>query len=82
LSDGVFAVATTLSVLDLRAPAAKAVHSEHDLWRGLVALSPRLLMFMTSLLILGILWVGRQTQLHRPSSVLALCYALRDRVSL
>ena len=42
LSDGIFAVAMTLLVLDLRVPAADAVHSEHDLWRALVALSPRL----------------------------------------
>jgi len=34
LSDGVFAVAMTLLVLDLRAPAIQAIHSEHDLWRA------------------------------------------------
>jgi uncharacterized membrane protein len=35
LSDGIFAVAMTLLVLDLRVPAAEAVHSEHDLRRVL-----------------------------------------------
>ena len=64
LSDGIFAVAMTLLVLDLRVPATEAVHNEHDLWRGLVALSPRLLMFMMSFLTLGIFWVGQQTQLN------------------
>jgi len=64
LSDGVFAVAMTLLVLDLRAPAVEVVHSEHDLWRGLVALSPRLVTYMMSLLTLGIFWVGQQTQLN------------------
>src|ERR1039457_4829730 len=54
----------TLLVLDLRAPAAEAMHSEHDLWRALVALSPRLLMYMMSFLTLGIFWVGQQTQLN------------------
>ena len=64
LSDGVFAVAMTLLVLDLRAPAAEAVHSEHDLWRALAALAPRLLMYVMSFMTLGIFWVGQQTQLN------------------
>ena len=64
LSDGVFAVAMTLLVLDLRVPVMQAVHSEHDLWHGLVALSPRLLMYMMSFMTLGIFWIGQQTQLN------------------
>jgi uncharacterized membrane protein len=62
LSDGIFAVAMTLLVLDLKVPATEAVHSERDLWRALIALSPRLLMFGMSVLTLGIFWVGQQTQ--------------------
>jgi uncharacterized membrane protein len=64
LSDGVFAVAMTLLVLDLRAPAIEAVKSEQDLWHALAALSPRLLMYVMSFLTLGIFWVGQQTQLN------------------
>ena len=64
LSDGVFAIAMTLMVLDLRVPAAEAVHNEQDLWRALVAISPRLAMYMMSFLTLGIFWVGQQTQLN------------------
>jgi uncharacterized membrane protein len=64
LSDGVFAVAMTLLVLDLKAPAADAVHGEHDLWNALVTLSPRLLIYLMSFLTLGIFWVGQQTQLN------------------
>jgi uncharacterized membrane protein len=67
LSDGVFAVAMTLLVLDLRVPATEAVHNECDLWRALVMLSPRLLMYMMSFLTLGIFWVGQQTQLNHLS---------------
>ncbi len=65
LSDGVFAVAMTLLVLDLRTPAVTAVHGERDLWRALLALSPRLLVYMMSFLTLGIFWVGQQTQLNQ-----------------
>lgn len=64
LSDGVFAVAMTLLVLDLRVPAIEAVHTEAGLWRALVTLSPRLVMYMMTFLTLGIFWVGQQTQLN------------------
>lgn len=64
LSDGVFAVAMTLLVLDLKVPVAETMHSEHDLWAGLVALGPRVLMYMMSFMTLGIFWVGQQTQLN------------------
>ncbi len=64
LSDGVFAVAMTLLVLDLRAPAVETVHAEADLWHALVALSPRLLVYSLSFLTLGIFWVGQQTLLN------------------
>ncbi len=64
LSDGIFAVAMTLLVLDLRVPARPAVHSEHELWKVLLALSPRLIVFLMSVMTLGIFWVGQQTQLN------------------
>ncbi len=64
LSDGVFAVAMTLLVLDLHTPVAAAIGSESDLWRALVALAPRLLVYLMSFLTLGIFWVGQQTQLN------------------
>ena len=64
LSDGIFAVAMTLLVLDLRVPVADAIHSEHDLWHALAALAPQIVMYMMSFLTLGIFWVGQQTQLN------------------
>ena len=64
LSDGVFAVAMTLLVLDLHGPAAEAIHSEQGFWNALQQLGPRLLMFAMSFLTLGIFWVGQQTQLN------------------
>ena len=63
LSDGLFAIAMTLLVIDLRVPAAAAVRTEHDLWHALVALSPRLVVYLMSFLTLGIFWVGHVTQL-------------------
>ncbi len=63
LSDGVFAIAMTLLVLDLHVPAAAAVRNEHDLWVALTILAPRLIPYAMSFLTLGIFWVGQQTQL-------------------
>jgi uncharacterized membrane protein len=63
LSDGVFAVAMTLLVLDLHAPAAEAIHSERDLLHALAPLAPRLLVYLLSFMTLGIFWVGQQVQL-------------------
>jgi uncharacterized membrane protein len=64
LSDGIFAVAMTLLVLDLHVPPSDSVHSEHDLWRVLFALAPSLVVFLMSVMTLGIFWVGQQTQLN------------------
>lgn len=64
LSDGIFAFAMTLLVLDLRVPAAELIHSEHDLGRALAALLPRLLVYAMSFLTLGIFWNGQQVQLN------------------
>jgi len=64
LSDGIFAVSMTLLALDLRVPALEAVHSERDLQHALLALSPRLVIFIMSVMTNGIFWVGQQTQLN------------------
>jgi uncharacterized membrane protein len=64
LSDGVFAVAMTLLVLDIRAPAIEAVHRDRDLWQAVAALAPRLIMYVMTFMTLGIFWVGQQTQLN------------------
>ena len=64
LSDGIFAVAMTLLVLNLHTPETQAVHSEQQLWQAMVALMPQLIMFAMSFLTLGIFWTGQQTQLN------------------
>jgi len=64
LSDGIFAVAMTLLVLDLRLPTTEVVHGDHDLCHALAALAPQIVMYMVSFMTLGIFWVGQQTQLN------------------
>ncbi|MGD0733900.1 MAG: TMEM175 family protein [Terracidiphilus sp.] len=64
LSDGIFAVAMTLLVLDLHIPTAAQVHSEGELLTALCALGPQWLAYLMSFLTLGIFWAGQQTQLN------------------
>lgn len=64
LSDGIFAVAMTLLVLDLHLPASELIHSEHGLVLALWKLAPQVLVYLMSFLTLGIFWNGQQTQLN------------------
>jgi uncharacterized membrane protein len=63
LSDGLFAVAMTLLVLDLKVPAGRAIESDQALLAALAELLRRLMIYLMSFLTLGIFWVGQQTQL-------------------
>jgi uncharacterized membrane protein len=65
LSDGIFAVAMTLLVLDLHGPAKETIHSERDLLHALVAMAPQITAYFMSFLTLSIFWAGQQAQLNR-----------------
>ena len=64
LSDGIFAVAMTLLVLDLHIPTAAQVHGERELLAALAALGPQWVAYGMSFLTLVIFWAGQQTQLN------------------
>jgi uncharacterized membrane protein len=64
LSDGIFAVAMTLLVLDLHLPLAAQVQGEGELLTALAALGPQWITYGMSFLTLGIFWAGQQTQLN------------------
>jgi TMEM175 potassium channel family protein len=63
LSDGLFAVAMTLIVLEIRVPDPHVVANETALIQALGDLGPRLVTYGLSFLTLGIFWNGQQTQL-------------------
>jgi uncharacterized membrane protein len=65
LSDGIFAIAATILVLDFHTPEPADIHSEAELLRALAASAPRLLPWLLSSLTLGIFWLGQQTQLSQ-----------------
>ena len=62
LSDGIFAVAMTLLVLDLHVPTTDLLHG---LSHGLRMLVPQFVMYLMSFMTLGIFWIGQQTQLNQ-----------------
>ena len=64
LSDGIFAVAMTLLVLDIHIPSASAIHSEAELCWALAGMAPQWIAYLMSFLTLGIFWAGQQTQLN------------------
>jgi len=64
LSDGVFAFAMTLLVLDLRVPSSAGIGSEADLARMLLGVAPHLIPYVMSFMILGVFWIGQQAQLN------------------
>ncbi len=56
LTDGVFAIAMTLLVLDLVVPQINGVVSDATLWKALTSLSPNFISFTLSFIILGVMW--------------------------
>ena len=64
LSDGIFAVAMTLLVLDLHVPAREGVHTEGQLCAALAAMAPQLVSYLMSFLTLAIFWNGQQVQMN------------------
>src|SRR5207249_453676 len=64
LSDGLFAIAMTLIVLEIRVPDTAGISTDRQLFDALVPLGPRFLTYLLSFLTLGIFWNGQQTQLN------------------
>lgn len=61
--DGVFAIALTLLVIELKPPATEELHSAADLWRALGYLLPKIFAFILSFGIIFIGWVNHHEAL-------------------
>ena len=63
LTDGIYAVALTLLVLELRLPAGES-HDVAELHRGLVRLVPKAIAWLISFGVLAIFWVAHHRAFH------------------
>ena len=73
LSDGIYAVAMTLLVIDLKLPEGVHIHSEDDLVAALAGLMPRAIAWIISFMVLAIFWAGHHrvfAHLRRSDGVL------------
>lgn len=64
LSDGVFSIAMTFLVFNLKDPVSDQVQSDAELLTALASVLPNLLAFLLSFMTLGIFWTGHTTQFH------------------
>jgi len=62
LADGVFSIAMTLLVLDLRVPQLASTVSDGELRASLATLMPNFLSFILSFVLLGVFWIGHHIQ--------------------
>jgi uncharacterized membrane protein len=69
LSDGLFAIAMTLLIIDLHTPVAEAIRSEAELLRALLHLMPQIVMYSIGFMTLGIFWIAQQSQIDAFSHV-------------
>jgi uncharacterized membrane protein len=64
LIDGIFAVALTLLVLDIKLPEGVTYASNDELWKHLVALERHFAIYAISFIVIGIYWVAHHVQFH------------------
>jgi len=64
LADGIFSVAMTLLVLEIKLPAAESLPTHADLLHRLLSLESSLTIYVISFLMLGMFWVSHHYQFH------------------
>jgi len=64
LVDGIFAVAMTLLVLDLKLPEGAKISNDAEAWRQLIELKSRFSTYVLSFIVLGLFWVGHHSLFH------------------
>ena len=69
--DGVFAIAITLLIIEIKAPSSEEISTTNELWMALKHLLPSIFTFLLSFAIIFITWVNHHAVLklvHKSSS--------------
>ncbi len=69
--DGVFAIALTLLIIEIKIPSSVNIQTTDDLWRALMHLAPAIFAFVLSFTVILITWVNHHGYLkliHRSSA--------------
>jgi uncharacterized membrane protein len=61
--DGVFAIALTLLVIDIKLPSTVSITSNSEFWDALVHMAPTVFAFLLSFIVILISWVNHHTAL-------------------
>ncbi len=64
LADGVFSIAMTLLVLDLKVPKLVDSVDRTELWGSITHLMPRFASYLVGFAVIGVYWVGHHMQFH------------------
>jgi uncharacterized membrane protein len=64
LTDGIFAVAMTLLVIELKVPDPHTIHSQDELAQALADLAPKALSWLISFFVLATFWIAHHRLFH------------------
>jgi uncharacterized membrane protein len=64
LTDGIFAVAMTLLVIELKVPDPHLIHSQEELLQALADLVPKAASWIISFLVLSVFWISHHRLFH------------------
>ena len=61
--DGVFAIAITLLIIEIKVPSSESIHTTNEIWLALKQLLPSILAFLLSFIVIFITWVNHHATL-------------------
>jgi uncharacterized membrane protein len=64
LIDGIFSVALTLLVLDIKLPERATFATNADLWQQLLLFERHFAIYVITFIVIGIYWIGHHLQFH------------------